>query len=218
MERVKMDAERRHQSGKGPSHRQRAAGRIPAVFYGRKTEPIPLSVDAVQITKAIDQGGRNFLFDLSIHDQGKAVKKRALLKDRQINPLDGKIVHLDFLEVFDDVRIEVNVPVEFVGKPAGVEKGGFLEVNVRSIGVSCLPPDIPESIRVDVSSLDIGQSIHLKDVAMPPDVHLHQDETLNLASIVLPKRAKELAAEAGAEVAEEAPAAEAPAGEASKET
>jgi large subunit ribosomal protein L25 len=211
VDKVVLKAELRTGRGKGPARRIRAAGKIPAIFYGSKSDSIALAVDSLTLKKTIEAGGQNVVFDLNIKDAKKDITKSALLKERQVNPMDGTILHVDFIEVFEDVEVEVTIPLDFVGKPAGVDQGGIIEFAARSITVRCLPKDIQESIQVDVSSLEINQSIHVKDLELPKGLLLLDSEELAVASVVLPKRAAEVVAEE--EIGEEAVEGEAPAGE-----
>jgi large subunit ribosomal protein L25 len=176
-------------------------------------EPIKIAIDLHEFKKSFDQAGSNPLFDLEIRDNGGKAKRTAILKERQINPIDGAIVHLDFIEVFMDVAIEVTVPLEFQGKPAGVEKGGLFQAVARDLRISCTPDRIPGVIEVDISGLDIGDSIHVSDISLPSGVEVVQEGTLALATVVVPAREEEEVPEeeleAGeAEAAEEQEAAE----------
>jgi large subunit ribosomal protein L25 len=216
MNRIKLAVDQRHQAGKGPARRLRASGKVPAVVYGKKMEPIKVAIDLHEFKKSFDQAGSNPIFDLEIRDNGGAAKRTAILKERQINPIDGAIVHLDFIEVFMDVAIEVTVPLDFQGKPEGVEKGGIFQAAARELRISCTPDHIPAVIAVDISGLDIGDSIHVSDLSLPSGVEVVQEETLALATVAVPAREEEpvpeeeLAAEAeeGEEAAEAAETAE----------
>ncbi len=130
--------------------------------------------------------------------------KVALVKDMQFHPVSGEILHADFYEVDLTATIQVNVPLHFVGKAAGVVRGGILQPVVREIEVECLPLDIPEYFNVDVSQLDIGDAIHIEELAMPTGVTAIYDSNFTLVTVVPP-------------TVEEAPAAEAPAVEAEAE-
>lgn len=208
MNRITLAVDQRHEAGKGPARRLRASGKVPAVVYGKKMEPIKVAVDLYEFKKSFDQAGSNPLFDLKIGGGDAASKRTALLKERQINPVDGALVHLDFVEVFMDVAIEVTVPLEFQGRPEGVEKGGVFQAAARELRISCTPDRIPESIAVDLSGLEIGDSIHVSDISLPKGVEVVQDEKLALATVLAPAREEEVIPEE--EVApEEAEAAEA---------
>jgi large subunit ribosomal protein L25 len=210
MNRITLAVDQRHQAGKGPARRLRASGKVPAVVYGKKMEPIKVSVDLHEFKKSFDLAGSNPIFDLKIRDDGGASTRTAILKERQVNPLDGALVHLDFIEVFMDVAIEVTVPLEFQGKPVGADQGGVLQAAARELRISCTPDRIPEAIAVDISGLDIGDSIHVSDISLPSGVQVVQDETLALATVVIPAREEEVLPEeeVAAEEAEEAGAAE----------
>jgi len=196
MNKITLLVEKRSQTGKGPARRLRAMGKAPAVFYGKNSEPIKLSVDTHEFGKAMEKGGRNTLFDLQVLEDGGTVNRVAVLKERQARPLDGSLIHLDFLEVFMDELIHVNVAVEFHGKSVGVEKGGVFQAVARELQISCLPRDIPSSVEIDISALDVGQSLHINQIKLPEGVtSLHEDDFV-LATVVLPKEAEGEAEEA----------------------
>lgn len=195
MNRIVLYAEKRSQTGKGPARRLRAAGKAPAVFYGKKTEPMKLAVNIHEFKKAVEQAGSNPIFDLQVREDGGTITKSAILKERQIVPLDGSLVHLDFLQVYMDEAIEVTVPLEFVGKPIGVEKGGVFQAVARDLRISCLPSDIPNIITVDVSTADVGHSIHVADIPLPSGVTALQEEGTALATVLAPKTGEEEVAE-----------------------
>ena len=144
MNKVTLSVDQRTETGKGPARRLRAVGKAPAIFYGKKTEPIKIAIDVHDFKKAIEQAGSNPLFDLKIRGNEGTTTRRALLKERQIRPVDGSLVHLDFLEVFMDESIEVTVPIEFEGKPVGIDKGGVFQPSTRELRISCLPDNIPQ--------------------------------------------------------------------------
>ncbi len=204
MKKIELAVNQRQEVGKGPARRLRASGKIPAVFYGKKSQPIKLSVDLYAFQKSYEHAGRNPLFALKIGDEQSAATRSAIVKERQVNPVDGSLIHLDFLEVSMDQPIEVTVPVEFKGKPVGVEKGGVLQTFARALQVTCLPGRIPEVIEVDISQLDIHNSVHVGDVTLAEGVSVTQDVSVILAIVVPPKRGGEAleGAEAPAEGAE----------------
>jgi large subunit ribosomal protein L25 len=223
MRKIPLSATQRTEVGKGPARRLRASGKIPAIFYGKKIDPIKLSVDRHDFTKLYQQEGRNAVYELRVPDNGGSSNRTAILKERQTNPLDGGIIHLDFIEVFMDETIEVSVALEFVGKSVGEERGGIVQAAARSVRVSCLPNDIPELIEVDVSQLDIGDSVHVADLKLPEAVTAIDDETMTVVTVVTPKRVEieaplegeegveepaEEAAEGAAETAEKSETAE----------
>ncbi|MFH0823302.1 MAG: 50S ribosomal protein L25 [Pseudomonadota bacterium] len=198
MNRITLEVDRRTGTGKGPCRRLRQAGKVPAIFYGKRSEPIALTVDAYTIKKAMgDQGGANFLFELVINDDTETARKTALLKSRQINPLDTQLIHIDFIEVFKDEAIEVTVPLEFFGKSIGVEKGGTFQIVSRELTISCLPDSIPDTIKVDIADLDLGHALHVSNLTLPEGVKVQDGLDLALAICQAPK-SEEPAGEAAA--------------------
>jgi large subunit ribosomal protein L25 len=121
----------------------------------------------------------------------KVLTKSALLKERQIRPWDGDVVHLDFVEVFMDEAIEVTVPLEFDGKPVGLDKGGLFHIASRDLRISCLPGDIPQIIKIDISGLDLGHSIHVGEITLPKGVTAVDEPGIALATVASPKKGEE---------------------------
>lgn len=208
MNKIKLTVEKRSQTGKGPARRLRATGKAPAVFYGRNREPVKLSVDIHEFQQVMDKGGRNTLFDLQVKDDGGTSSRLARLKERQAKPLDGSLIHLDFQEIFMDEQMEVTVPLEFHGKSVGVEMGGVFQIAARELLVSCLPGDIPESLSVDISNMEIGHSLHVSEITIPEGLTPLHEESHVVATVVTPKRVAEVLAEEE-EAEEEAAATEA---------
>ena len=205
MNKISLSVEQRVETGKGPARRLRVTGKVPAVLYGKKTEPRKLSVDVREFKKAMEEGGRNPLLDLKVTENGKVVTTRvAVLKERQTRPVDGGLIHLDFHEVLMDEPIEVTVPIEFEGKPVGIDKGGLFQPTTRELRVVCLPNDIPSSITVDVSGLDIGDSVHIGAITLPKGVTTAQDAGISLASVTAPMK-EEAPVEEAAPTEEEKP-------------
>jgi large subunit ribosomal protein L25 len=198
MNRITVAVDQRDETGKGPARRLRAAGQIPAIFYGRKTDPIKLALNEHEFRKLLEQAGSNPLFDLQIDG---STSRSALLKERQVRAVDGKILHLDFHEVLMDEAVEVSVTLEYDGKPIGVEKGGDFLIITREIRVSCLPGNIPAKIVVDVSTLELGHSVHVGEISLPEGVTADMEAGVALASVTAPRKEEE---EAPAEEAEKA--------------
>ncbi|GIW48252.1 MAG: 50S ribosomal protein L25 [Deltaproteobacteria bacterium] len=172
---------RRKEVGKSAARKIRRQGAIPAIFYGKETEPIPLIVNLNELKQALStEAGENTILELHIKDNGGEITKLALLKDIQFDYLTNKPIHFDFQEVLLREKISVKVPVKIVGKAPGVKEGGILEEILREIEIECFPTDIPNSIEVDVSQLGIGDSIHIRDLSLPEGITvLHEpDETI----------------------------------------
>lgn len=205
MKRITLSVVTRTETGKGPARRLRAVGSAPAVLYGKKSEPVKLAVNVRDFTKILEEAGSNALFDLQVAGgDGTTFNRTAVIKERQIRPLDGSLVHLDFLEILMTEPIEVTVPLHFEGKPIGLDKGGTFQSVSKDVRISCLPGDIPDAIVVDVTGLDLGHSIHSGEIDLPSGATLAQDAAIALATILAPKKAAE--EEAEAEEPAEAPA------------
>jgi large subunit ribosomal protein L25 len=177
-------AEVRDATGKGVARKLRAAGRIPAVVYGRGTESRAISVDPKALLQLLQKSGAgmNTLIELSVDGTAKTV----LVKELQRDPVRGRPIHTDFYLIDLDQKVEVSVPIHLKGRPEGVELGGILDHPLREIELECLPRAIPESIDVDVSALDVGDSIHVRDLELPGGVSVRTDANLAVASVVAP--------------------------------
>lgn len=184
MPRPKLLAKLRTQLGKEASRKLRKKGLVPAICYGPRTDPVPLTVDPKELMKTI-QIGENVLIDLMIQDGKKAAQKVVVVRDLQIDPIKDQYIHADLFEVVMDEEISVEVPIVLVGKPEGVKMGGVLEQITREITVECLPADIPQSIDVNVSHLNIGDTIHIGDIGLEKGKIL-VDATTTLATVVPP--------------------------------
>jgi large subunit ribosomal protein L25 len=208
-------AEERIGTGKGANRKLRATGRIPAVVYGRGKPARQLTLDPSPLAKMLraSHSGINTLIDLKVGPQETVV----LVREIQRDPVSGRWIHADLFEVDLQKTIEVRVPLHIVGKPKGVENGGILDHPLREVEIECLPRAIPDSVEVDVSDLDVGDSIHVRDLALPEGATMLSDGDLAVASVVLPKAEEEAkpaeAAAVAAEAAAPGAAAPAPAGE-----
>jgi large subunit ribosomal protein L25 len=216
-----LEVELREGGGKGVARKLRAAGRIPGVLYGRgkATQAISLDPRALERVLTASEAGMNTLIDLSIAGSKDRSERVVLVKELQRDPVRSVPLHVDLYQVDLTAKILVKVPIVLRGRPKGVElSGGILDQALRELDVECLPRAIPESITVDVSELEIGHSLHVRDLALPEDVVLRSDPDLSVASVVAPKIEEEAAPAApveGAEAAVAAPAeGEAEAGEA----
>lgn len=203
-------AKPRETRGKGSSHKLRKAGEVPAIVYGPGSTPRFLTIDPKVFTLQKQQFGTSHIFDLQV-DGAKPFK--ALIREVQVNPLTQQTLHVDFYALDMTKPLKIEVPLEMVGKAAGIIDGGILSQIVRRIMVECLPNAIPEKVTVDVSPLTIGMSVKASDVKLPEGVKIATRLDQAVATMVAPAEeevaptaAAEGAAVEGAEGA--APAAE----------
>jgi len=204
MPEIVVAAEKRTEIGKNVNRRLRTRGLIPGVLYGAKSETTPVSVSPKEIGAILRSAtGENTLFDLDLGGR----RRRVILKEFQVEPIKGRILHADFYEVALDKVLEVKVHVELTGVPVGVKvQGGILDFVTRELEVECLPTDIPEKIVVDVSELELGKHVRVGELKVPDKVKVLTDPGLVVAHVVTP-RAEEAAPTAEAAPAEgEAPA------------
>jgi len=189
MDQVSLSAIIRTKTGKSVARKLRQQGILPAVLYGPKTKSIPLAVNAHDFKKIITKiPKQQVLFTLELKKEGdeEAVEKRtALVKELQLHPVSDEIRHIDFYEVFMDEVVETEVPIKIVGTAKGVETGkGMLELLRRTITISCLPLSIPKEIPVDVSDLDVGDALHVKDLKAEEGIEFVDDPDTTIVTVV----------------------------------
>lgn len=216
METIEIQVEPREAGAKGKAKQLRREGKLPGIFYGPKAESVPLELDRRDFLSRV--AGLEGSHLIRIKSSSPLLAERvALVKEMQFHPVTGEVVHADFYEVDLSARIRVKVPLHFVGKAEGVVRGGILQPVVREIEVECLPMDIPEYFDVEVSSLDIGDSLHVKDLSIPEGVTAVYESNLTLVTVVPPTVEEAPAAAEVAPVAVEGAEVAAPAPEEKKE-
>ncbi len=201
MEVTDLAAQVRKEQKKGPSRRLRDKGFVPAVFYGRSAENILLAVKSDELIKLHKDKKDHAFIKLIIDDEGsKKIEKLSLIKELQLQPLTGKLYHVDFYEVDEKRKITMDVALNFIGKAIGVENGGELQHLKREVKVSCLPLDLPDHIDVNVTDLEIGDSVKIRDLKVAEGVTLLDRPDTSVASVAMIKVAKveEAAKEEGA--------------------
>jgi large subunit ribosomal protein L25 len=204
-----LAAETRDRAGKGASRALRREGRVPAVIYGGKEEPTPIHVEARELVRQLGMG--HFMNSIVMIDvDGKQV--RTLPKDVAFHPVSDRPVHVDFLRLAKDAKIQVAVPVVFVNEEAspGLKKGGVLNVVRHELELVCESDKIPDEIHIDVTGLEVGDSIHISSVTLPEGSESAiTDRDFTIATVVAPSAMKRDAAEEGEEAeGEEAEVAE----------
>jgi len=203
MEQIQLEAFIRKQTGKGPARTMRRNGNVPAVFYGPETQPLLLYIRKLDLEKVFKkQAGENILFQLQIKGGEQDLSKTAMIKELQRNPVSRAYLHTDFFEISLTKELDVEVGIRVVGKSPGVEKGGILQEVSRELAIRCLPITIPDHIEVDVSSLEIGDSIHVRDLQLAPGIKILTDPLVTIVNVVPPieEKAAGEAAEAAGEV------------------
>jgi large subunit ribosomal protein L25 len=177
----------RERSGKGAARQLRRSGKVPGVLYGQG-ECLLLTIEPEALIKILkSQAGSTALITLTVNGAKAKPKRTALLRDFQVDPVEGQVLHADFFEISMDKPIRVKVPVHVIGgTPAGVKEGGILHYNTRELHVECLPGILPDHIQVDASPLAIGQGIHLKEMAKIEGVRYLDDPDQMVVSVAVP--------------------------------
>jgi large subunit ribosomal protein L25 len=179
---LELKAVTRDRTGKGAARNVRSNLRVPAVLYGPKTQPTPLSVSALELGKLLrETRGESKLLNLNVED---GQTRQVLIREIQTHPYRRRFLHVDFYEVPLDQPITVEVIVELVGDSIGVQKGGELNLIQRTLAVRCLPNQIPESIRIDVSKLDMGEMLHVEDLVPESSYEFEEDAGVGVVSVV----------------------------------
>ena len=182
---AKLTVQKRVQVGRNAVKKVRKEGLVPGVIYGTGQEPINLEVNSRQLSTVLAHASsENILLELEIVDGDNRHSSLAIIKEVQHHPLQAEIVHVDFHAVSATEKITAEVPIETLGEPVGVKThGGLLEHILRSLEVECLPGDLPARIEVDVTNLDIGQSVHVKDLQLPSGVEAVTDADLTVVAV-----------------------------------
>jgi large subunit ribosomal protein L25 len=223
---AELNAKLRETRGKGFAKRTRREGNVPGILYGEGNEPVTLEVnfkDFYHVTHT--RAGTNVILDLRIEGSGRSECK-AIIREIQYHPVRRDVLHVDFQEISMTKEVHVNIPVHVTGESIGVKtKGGVLEILHRDVEVRCLPADIPESLTVDVTELDVGDSLQVKDLTFDLGEIIDEPETTVVTVVAptvieeKPPVEEEVAAEAeeGAEEAKEGEKKEPEAGAPSSE-
>lgn len=191
MNNVTLGAERREGTGKGVARKLRQAGKLPAVVYGRDMDPIHISIDAHKaelLFRSIPVD--NTVVELTI--EGDSTPHQTLIREIQTHPYRAYLVHVDFLRIQAGVKVDMNVPLHLIGDPVGVrDHGGVLEQTIHDIPITCIPSAIPESIDVDVSALDLNDTLHISDLVVAEGVEIQLPPERTICSVSVPRAAIE---------------------------
>ena len=186
---LKISAQTRTGIGRSAVNEIKKQGFVPAVVYGGKDAPQPLALNAREIHNLLSHAtSEHLLVDLEINDGGSKTNRLALIQEVQHHPLKRTVLHVDFHAVKADEKLHAEIPVLTFGEPSGVKNfGGILEISLHSLEVECLPKDLPEVIRIDVSALNVGEAIHVKQIQLPEGVTAKADGDLTVVRVAAPK-------------------------------
>lgn len=194
MQKVAINGKIRDQRGKGPARQLRMAGQVPAVLYSKGTS-ILYTLNPKEIDKLLQTpSGENSLITLQSGEEGNQDSRLAILKALQRDPIRGQILHVDLFEISINDPLTLHVPIEFFGVSVGVKNGGILQHGLRDLEIRCLPSLIPDTIRVDISLLKLGDALHVKDLSMAEGIEMIADPEGVLVSVVAPMSEAQLQA------------------------
>ncbi len=192
----KLAAEKRESGGTRAARRLRREGKLPGIIYGHGEQPEAIAVSQRELSFMVDQGAH--VLELSV----SGADKQVLIKDVQLDPISAEPVHVDFTLVDLSERVEISVPLEYKGTPIGINEGGMLDQHLVDVEIECKVSDIPESIRVVIDGLNIGDSLYVSDLKLPPDVTAVTSEDTLVCSVQA--KAAEVEEEVEGEEGEEA--------------
>ena len=185
MELIELSVAKRESTGKGPARRLRADNAIPGIVYGAKIEPVKVSIDGNTFDKVIRENGTTGLFfDLNVEGE---TSRMVMLKEIQMDHFGLRYLHIDFHEIDMDATVSIVVPVETEGACTGVKEGGMLQIIRRELEVVCKPKDTPESVKLDISKLEIGDAIHVADIDLGTGIEIPFDNNFTVVTIVPPE-------------------------------
>ena len=206
MARPVLNATARKDKGKGAARRLRRDQQMPANFYGPNAQPVMLAVNYVELERLMRQSAaENIVLDLKIQSDDGTETRRVIIKELQVDPTKDIYLHADFFEISMDKEITVQVPISLIGSPVGVQEGGILQHVRRELSVTCLPDKLIDTLELDVSGLAIGESLHIRDIALPKGITSLDEGDLTVAVVAAPTVVEE---EAPAEEVEGEEAAE----------
>jgi large subunit ribosomal protein L25 len=202
---VKLKAQMRTVLGRNAIKKIKKEGLVPGVVYGSQAEPMALQVEARDLTNVLAHASsEHVLVELEIADGNQSTNRLALIQEVQHHPLRRELLHVDFHAVSTTEKITSEVPIEAVGDALGVRTfGGLLEYSLRTLEVECFPQDLPDIVRVDVSNLNIGESLHVRDIPLPTGVEAITDGDLTVVSVVASRVGEEVVETAEAPVTPE---------------
>jgi len=205
LEKINLKVTVRKTTGNGAARELRREGMIPAILYGPKAEPLMLSVTTKALETILKTSNiGQVLLNLLIQD-GKQKSRTAMIKELQAQPVSGSLLHVDFYEVAMDQKIKISIPVVTTGQAEGVEEGGVLQLVRHEVEIFCFPNNIPESLEVDVTGMNIGDSKHIDEVSIDESFELVDEANFTIVTVLSPKaeEEEEVEEEEGEEAEEE---------------
>ena len=193
-----LSAETRERAGKGASRAVRREGRVPAVIYGNKQDPLSIHLEEKALVKMLSTG--HFMNSVVMIEAGGQTT-RTLPKDVQFHPVTDRPLHVDFLRISEHAQVHVNVPVHFTDEEAspGIKRGGVLNIVVHDLELICDAAHIPDEISISLAGLEVGDTIHISNITLPAGAKAAASEDLTLATIVAPSALKSTEGEEAAE-------------------
>lgn len=208
MHQMTLAAHVRENRGKGVARKLRKDKQIPSIFYGPNSDSVMLAIEYAELANLIKQSASdNLILDLQIKSEKGIETKKALLKDLQIDPVKDSYIHADFYEISMEKEISVDVPVRLLNTPSGGATGGVLQQIRRKVTISCLPDKLVASLDFDVSEMEIGDSLRIRDLDFPEGVHCAEEGHLTVAVVAVPTVTAEETKEEEEEAVEEEAAA-----------
>jgi large subunit ribosomal protein L25 len=183
MEQARLEVQLREDKGKGAARALRRDGFVPAIVYGHRIEPTAIKLPERRLSRLLGLGGENVIINLEI---GESEAETVMLKELQIDPVTRRIIHADFMRVSLEEQVRTHIPVTLIGTASGVSEGGVQEFLLRELDIECQAREMPESIEIDVSSLNIGDQIRVRDVELDEGMTIFDDLSTIIVTIATP--------------------------------
>ncbi|AEI46091.1 50S ribosomal protein L25 [Paenibacillus mucilaginosus] len=196
-----LKAEVRTTTTKGERNQLRAQGMVPGVVYGKKVSQTSIAIDQKELVQLL-KSNPHAIIDMEVPEFGK---QPVMISEVQRDKLSRKVLHVDFHQINMDEPVNTTVRIEFIGEPQGVSEGGILQIQRHELDIRCLPRDIPASIEIDISALNVGENKIVSELQLPANIELKTDENDVIATILTPQKEVEETVEAEEAVAEAAP-------------
>jgi large subunit ribosomal protein L25 len=186
MEKIALTAQVREKAGKGVARELRRNAQIPAVLYSHG-KSMPISMGNKEIATILNaEGGKHALLNLTLQGTKEAAERMALIKDYEIDPISGKLMHIDLMEVAMNEKVKVQISVHLTGNAIGVKEGGILQYGLHQVEIECFPQQIPSHLDVDITTVKVNESLHVRDIQAPEGVKILNDADATIVSIQPP--------------------------------